>query len=44
MSTAGSGYIYDIRAHNLWAPIVAHAVSNGLLGVYMVTTGQWRFW
>jgi CAAX prenyl protease-like protein len=37
------GWLY-IRTRNLWAPIVAHAVTNGLLGVYVVTTGQWSFW
>ncbi len=37
------GWLY-IRTRNLWAPIVAHAVTNGLLGVYVVSTGQWSFW
>jgi CAAX prenyl protease-like protein len=37
------GWLY-IRTRNLWAPIVAHAVTNGLLGAYVVTTGQWGFW
>lgn len=37
------GWLY-IRTRNLWAPIVAHAVTNGLLGAYVVTTGQWSFW
>lgn len=37
------GWLY-IRTRNLWAPIVAHAVTNGALGAYVVTTGQWRFW
>jgi hypothetical protein len=37
------GWLY-IRARNLWAPIVAHAVTNGALGAYVVTTGQWSFW
>lgn len=37
------GWLY-IRTRNLWAPIIAHAVTNGALGVYVVTTGQWRFW
>lgn len=37
------GWLY-IHTRNLWAPIIAHAATNGLLGAYVVTTGQWRFW
>jgi CAAX prenyl protease-like protein len=37
------GWLY-IRTRNLWAPIVAHAVTNGLLGAYVVVTRQWSFW
>ena len=37
------GWLY-IRTRNLWAPIVAHAVTNGLLGAYVVNTRQWGFW
>jgi hypothetical protein len=37
------GWLY-IRTRNLWAPIVAHAVTNGLLGAYVVATRQWSFW
>ena len=37
------GWLY-IRTRNLWAPVVAHAVTNGGLGLYVVQTGQWRFW
>ena len=37
------GWLY-IRTRNLWAPIIAHAVTNGLLGAYVVVTGQWSFW
>ncbi|MFP5418914.1 MAG: CAAX prenyl protease-related protein [Gammaproteobacteria bacterium] len=37
------GWLY-IRTRTLWAPVVAHAVTNGALGVYVVTTGEWRFW
>ncbi len=37
------GWLY-IRTRSLWAPIAAHAVTNGALGVYVVTTGQWSFW
>lgn len=37
------GWLY-IHTRNLWAPVIAHATTNGLLGAYVVTTGQWRFW
>ena len=37
------GWLY-IRTRNLWAPVVAHAVTNGGLGAYVVLTGSWRFW
>lgn len=37
------GWLY-IRTRTLWAPVVAHAVTNGGLGVYVVTTRQWGFW
>jgi uncharacterized protein len=29
---------------NLWIPIFAHAVTNGLLGVWVVLTGNWQYW
>jgi uncharacterized protein len=32
------------RTGKLWAPIVAHAVTNGVLGVWVVVMGQWQFW
>jgi CAAX prenyl protease-like protein len=32
------------RTGKLWAPIVAHAVTNGVLGVWVVMMGQWQFW
>ncbi|MDP2266946.1 MAG: CAAX prenyl protease-related protein [Thiobacillus sp.] len=37
------GWLY-IRTRNLWAPIIAHAVTNGVLGAYVVATGRWSFW
>jgi CAAX prenyl protease-like protein len=37
------GWLY-IRTRNLWAPIIAHAVTNGVLGGYVVATGRWSFW
>lgn len=37
------GWLY-IRTKNLWVPIVAHAVTNGLLGAWVLRTGEWGFW
>ena len=32
------------RTRNLWACIVAHAVTNLLLGLYIIQTGAWDLW
>ena len=32
-----------IRTRNIWDCVVAHAVTNGLLGVYVVLSGEWYF-
>ena len=32
------------RSRSLWAPILAHAVTNGVLGVWVVLYGNWPFW
>lgn len=37
----GGLYMYT---RNLWAPILAHAVTNGGLGLYVVMSGRWEFW
>lgn len=37
------GWLY-IRTRTLWAPILAHAVTNGGLGAYVFVTGKWAFW
>ena len=31
-----------VRTRNIWDCVVAHAVTNLLLGVYVVTTGNWQ--
>lgn len=42
---AGAAYsaLY-MRHRTLWSPILAHAVTNGLLGVWIVYTGNWSYW
>ena len=42
---AGVAYsVLYMRTGNLWSPILAHAVTNGLLGVWIVSTGSWTYW
>ena len=32
------------RTGKLWTAVIAHAVTNGALGIWVVQTGQWQFW
>jgi CAAX prenyl protease-like protein len=42
---AGLAYAWlYIRSGKLWPPVIAHAVTNGVLGVWVVATGNWQFW
>jgi CAAX prenyl protease-like protein len=42
---AGAAYsLLYMRHRNLWSPILAHAVTNGLLGIWVVQTGNWSYW
>jgi CAAX prenyl protease-like protein len=42
---AGLAYAWIYRwSDNLWTPIIAHSVTNLLLGVWVVATGNWQFW
>lgn len=42
---AGLLYAWLYRyTRTLWAPILAHAVTNGILGVWVVVFGNWQFW
>ena len=42
---AGLAYAWlYIRNGRLWSPLIAHAVTNGLLGVWVVSSGSWGFW
>lgn len=29
---------------NLWVPIFAYAVTNGALGIWVLFSGNWRYW
>lgn len=37
------GWLY-MRTGNLWIPILSHATTNGILGVWILATGSWRYW
>jgi CAAX prenyl protease-like protein len=32
------------RTRSLWAAVLAHAVTNGVLGAWVVFSGNWQFW
>ena len=42
---AGAAYtaLY-MRHRTLWSPILAHAVTNALLGAWIVCNAQWSYW
>lgn len=42
-----AGLVYGglyMRSASLWPPVAAHALTNLLLGLWVVATGSWRFW
>jgi len=42
---AGIAYsLLYMRSGTLWSPILAHAVTNGLLGVWVFYTANWSYW
>jgi CAAX prenyl protease-like protein len=42
---AGLAYAWlYVRTGKLWTSVIAHAVTNGVLGVWVVATGRWAFW
>ena len=32
------------KERSLWPPIIAHAITNGVLGVWILSTGAWQYW
>lgn len=32
------------RSGKLWTAVIAHAVTNGLLGLWVIWSGRWEFW
>ena len=42
---AGLAYAWlYVRTGRLWVPVIAHAATNGALGVWVVATDNWGFW
>jgi CAAX prenyl protease-like protein len=42
---AGLAYALLYRATGkLWVPMIAHGVTNGVLGIWVVSTQNWQFW
>ena len=42
---AGLAYAWlYVRSGKLWLPVIAHAVTNGVLGAWVIATGNWQFW
>ncbi len=42
---AGLAYAWlYVRTGNLWVAVIAHAVTNAALGVWVVATRSWTFW
>lgn len=42
---AGLAYAWLYQqTRSLWAPVLAHAVTNGVLGVWVIINGYWAFW
>lgn len=42
-----AGAIYNLlymRSGTLWSPVLAHAVTNALLGIWVVSTSNWSYW
>ena len=33
-----------LQTGKLWTAVIAHAVTNALLGVWVIATGRWEFW
>ncbi len=42
-----AGLVYNlvyVRTGNVWMPIISHATTNTVLGVWILATGNWQFW
>ncbi len=42
---AGVAYAWlYMRSNNLWVAVISHGVTNAVLGIWVVSTGNWQFW
>lgn len=42
---AGIAYsLLYMRSGSLWAAVIAHGVTNGALGIWVLATGNWHYW
>ena len=42
-----AGLVYAwlyVRTGKLWVAVIAHAVTNTLLGAWVIATGNWGYW
>lgn len=47
LAAAVAGLAYALlyrQTGKLWPAVIAHAVTNGVLGIWVVRTGNWAFW
>jgi uncharacterized protein len=47
LAAALAGFAYALlyaRTGKLWTAVIAHAVTNGALGVWVLATRNWQFW
>jgi len=47
LAAAIAGLVYAllyVKTGKLWVAVIAHAVTNGALGAWVVMTGNWQFW
>jgi hypothetical protein len=47
LAAALAGLAYALlyrRTGRLWNAVIAHAVTNALLGVWVIASGRWEFW
>jgi CAAX prenyl protease-like protein len=42
---AGAAYsLLYMFQRGLWSAVLAHAVTNGVLGIWIVRSGMWTYW
>jgi uncharacterized protein len=47
LAAAIAGLVYAllyVKTGKLWVAVIAHAVTNAALGVWVMATGNWQFW